>query len=78
MSDVETLHAQIDRIPLTRDLPMPCPVCHAPIVAGESIALVPIGPGSDPEEQRRRRLGQTYTAIALACHWACITGDSSV
>lgn len=52
-----------------------CAACKQTIKAGESITLVPIGPGDDPEDRERARLGRPYNAVAVIAHWACATGE---
>jgi hypothetical protein len=52
----------------------PCPACQDPFEIGDYTALVPIGPGRDPEEQALARAGLSYNAIALEVHWVCATG----
>jgi len=64
--------------PKTTDHPtrgMPCIVCTQPIEAGEVTAILPLGPGSDPDTRRRAREGQVYDSVAIEVHIACITGQ---
>lgn len=51
-----------------------CPACDEPFKEGDYTTLVPVGPGSDPENRKLARLGRAYTAIACEVHWACATG----
>lgn len=52
-----------------------CAACHAEFVVGDSVTLVSLGPGDDPEERKRARENKAYNARALLCHWACVTGE---
>lgn len=52
-----------------------CPGCHKPFLAGELVTLVPIGPGDDPEARTLARIDRHYNAVAIAAHWACVTGE---
>lgn len=51
-----------------------CPACERELLHRQSICLVTIGPGDDPDEQEKCRDGRHYNAIAVAVHWACATG----
>lgn len=51
-----------------------CPACDVLLAAGAEVTLVPIGPGSDPEEQAKARAGGPYTAVAILAHWDCAGG----
>lgn len=51
-----------------------CPACHVSFVEGDCTALVMLGPGDDPEMQRRSREGRPYTGVALELHYGCATG----
>lgn len=53
-----------------------CPACQEEFAVGDYTTLVPIGPGSDPEKQRKARQQVAYTAVAIEAHWACVTGES--
>lgn len=53
-----------------------CPACHVPFAAGDYTTLIPLGPGADPEEQERARLGRAYNAVAVEVHYACATGEA--
>lgn len=55
----------------------PCPACHKPFAAGDMTALVPLGPGDDPEEQRRAREGRAYNAIAVEVHAGCAGAEEA-
>lgn len=52
-----------------------CPACGKPMAEGSYTTLVPLGPGDDPNAQRRCRMGRVYTAVAVEIHWACATGE---
>ena len=52
-----------------------CPACGQAFVAGNFTTLITLGPGRDPDEQRRARAGRPYNAVATEIHWACATGD---
>ena len=52
-----------------------CPACKQRFVAGDFTALIPLGPGRDPVEQRRAREGRPYNAVVTEVHWACATGE---
>lgn len=60
-----------DFVPGPRD----CPACKTPFAAGDFTTIVPLGPGSDPEERLKARNGLTYNAVAVEVHWACATGE---
>lgn len=53
----------------------PCAACRAPFAEGEMTTLVPLGPGGDPESQRRAREGRAYSAVAVEVHAACAVTD---
>lgn len=64
--------------PLAIDHPLVnqlCPACLKLIRAGAFVALVTIGPGEDTEERARAVAGRPYNAVAVAAHWACVTGQ---
>ena len=52
-----------------------CPACHKPFKAGDCTTLITLGPGDDPEEQRKAREGRFYIAMTAEVHWACATGE---
>ncbi len=52
-----------------------CPACHRLFQAGDWVTLIPLGPGSNPESQRKCREGQAYNAVAAPVHWSCATGE---
>ena len=51
-----------------------CPACGKPFREGDYTTLVPLGPGDDPENQRKARENQAYNAVAVEAHWKCATG----
>lgn len=53
----------------------PCPACRQAFVAGDYTTLVPLGPGTDPDQRKRAREGRAYNARAIMVHWACATGE---
>lgn len=52
-----------------------CPGCQQAFQVGDVVTLVAIGPGADRQSQEKARTGQTYNAVAVPCHWACVTGE---
>ena len=52
----------------------PCHACRRPFAVGDYTALVPLGPGDDPEERRKCADGKPYNAVALEVHYACALG----
>jgi hypothetical protein len=52
-----------------------CPGCDRVFAPGETIGMITIGPGPDPEEREKARNGRGYIAVALPVHWACATGE---
>ncbi len=48
-----------------------CPACLKMFVVGDFTALVPLGPGADPEAQEKARRGHPYNAVAAQVHWDC-------
>jgi hypothetical protein len=66
--------------PKTKDDPAvgkPCPACHEPFRIGDFTTVIELGPGADPEEQRKALDGHAYNAVAIEVHWACATGDTT-
>lgn len=64
--------------PLAADHPIlgrPCPACQQPLQAGDYVALIAFGPGTNPEEQEKARAGRPYNAVAGVVHWSCATGE---
>lgn len=52
-----------------------CPGCHRRFIAGDITTIVVIGPGDDPEAQRKAREGHPYNAVGVVAHWSCVTGE---
>ena len=52
-----------------------CPACHQPFKEGDFTTLITLGPGDDPEEQEKARVGRPYCAVAVEVHWVCATGE---
>jgi hypothetical protein len=52
-----------------------CPACRIEFEAGDYTTLVTLGPGDDPESQRRALAGRAYNAVAVEVHWSCATGE---
>lgn len=52
----------------------PCPACGKAFMPGDYTTLVALGPSDDPKEQEKARNGQTYNAVAVEVHYACVTG----
>lgn len=55
----------------------PCPACQVPLVDGDQVAVIPVGPGADPAARRNARAGLPYECVHIEAHWACVTGDES-
>ncbi len=51
-----------------------CPACHTPFKEGDYTTLIALGPGNDPESQKKHRQGQPYNAVAVEVHYSCATG----
>ena len=51
-----------------------CPGCKEPILVGEYVTLLAVGPGDDPEQRRKARAGRPYNAVAIIAHYECVTG----
>jgi len=58
------------------DIENVCPACAKPFKPGDYTTLIALGPGDDPEAQKRCREGRPYNAIAKEVHWACATGKT--
>lgn len=54
-----------------------CPACSVEFVEGDWTTLVTLGPGADPEAQKRAREGRAYNAVAAEVHWTCATGEEN-
>jgi len=57
-----------------RGEPTLCAACRERFQPGQYLALVPLGPGKDPEERERAWHGMAYNAVAVPVHWPCATG----
>lgn len=51
-----------------------CKACGDSFAKGDYVALVPLGPGDNPESQKKAREGHPYNAVAIQIHWICATG----
>lgn len=49
----------------------PCAYCKMPFKPGDMTTLIALGPGDDPEAQRKAREGRPYKAVAELVHAAC-------
>ena len=58
-----------------RAIGWPCPACDEDFAVGDFTTLISLGPGDDPEAQKRCRDGRPYNAVAKEVHWACATGE---
>ena len=54
-----------------------CPACHIPFKEGDYTVLIPLGPGSNPEEREKARRGKSYNSVAVEVHWSCATGEEA-
>lgn len=59
------------------EIGQPCPACLVPLVVGDKVAVVILGPGADPAARAAFLAGQQGTVVAVELHWACRTGDES-
>jgi len=50
---------------------MQCAACREPFKEGDYTTLIALGPGDDPEAQRKALEGRAYNAVAVEVHWAC-------
>lgn len=53
-----------------------CPGCQQKFQVGDVTTLIALGPGDDPEEQKKCREGKAYNAVAVIIHWSCATGET--
>ncbi len=51
-----------------------CLACHEPFIEGDYTTLVSLGPGGDPEEQKKARNGRHYNSVGVEIHYTCATG----
>lgn len=54
-----------------------CPACRHPFLVGDYTTLIALGPGDDPEEREKARVGRPYIAVGVEVHWACATGHET-
>lgn len=52
-----------------------CGACDKLFKEGDYTAFVVLGPGDDPNEQIKCRMGLTYDGVSVEVHWACATGE---
>lgn len=52
-----------------------CPACEDPFKEGDFTTLISLGPGKDPEAQKKAAAGEAYNAVAQELHWSCATGE---
>jgi hypothetical protein len=67
--------------PMKKDNPslgQPCPACDEVFKEGCYTTLIPIGPGSDEENQRLCREGRPYNDVAILVHYQCATGYTPI
>lgn len=60
--------------PLAEDHPAVgtgCAVCGEPFVAGDRTTVIPLGPGTDPEDQRKALAGGWYSCLGTIGHASC-------
>jgi hypothetical protein len=55
----------------------PCPACQVVLVEEDTVAVLRLGPGPDPQARQLARAGQPYNPVVTELHWACATGDDS-
>jgi hypothetical protein len=48
-----------------------CLLCEQPIIKGELVARVPLGPGADEKAQKAAEAGEWFDALAVEIHWGC-------
>jgi len=48
-----------------------CPACKKPFIEGDYTTLIALGPGDDPEAQRKAKEGKAYNAVAVEVHFSC-------
>jgi hypothetical protein len=51
-----------------------CAACSQPIVAGDYVTLISLGPGDNEDERIKAREGRPYNAVAITIHWLCAGG----
>jgi hypothetical protein len=48
-----------------------CRACSELFDVGDFTALIPLGPGGDPEARKARDEGRAYNAVAIEIHYEC-------
>lgn len=48
-----------------------CAACNGRFEPGDTLAMVPIGPGADKEQRRKAVKGEPYDSIAAILHTGC-------
>lgn len=64
-------------LPDLRAVGQDCPACGGPIQETDLVAVMPLGPGSDPQARANARVGLPFECVHIAVHWPCATGDES-
>lgn len=54
---------------------IPCAACGKLFVKGDYTMLVALGPGDNTDDRKKARDGSYYSAVAVECHEACVTGE---
>jgi hypothetical protein len=60
--------------PLTADHPCvdnDCAVCSDPLEEGDVTTVIPLGPGSDEDDQAKAQRGGWYSAYGVVAHASC-------
>jgi hypothetical protein len=52
-----------------------CPACGEPLVNGDIVAAIPLGPGPNPQARVNARAGLPFECVHVDVHWPCATGD---
>ena len=58
-----------------RAIGQPCPACAVELAAGDTVAVLILGPGRNAEARASARTGRPFQGVAAELHWACVTGD---
>lgn len=74
MTDLRKMGPLKTEHPLVQNMEL-CPACRHVFLAGQSVTMIPLGPGEDAAERAKARAGGAYTAVAAPVHWACATGE---
>lgn len=48
-----------------------CAACGQALAAGDVVAIIPLGPGADPQAQATARAGGWYSCLGALAHAAC-------